>query len=169
MRELRQESVKSRQLLTGLGVGTAVVAVDLLTKRTAAARFREDPIEVIPGLMNFVYTENFGSAFSLIESAGTFLSLAAAVAVAVVVVALTRERPFGEVVAFGFIGGGAAGNLIDRITRGEGLTDGGVIDWIQFPNFPVFNFADISINVGVGLLLILTWKTERAAKAVEVA
>lgn len=158
-----------RQLLTGLSVGTAVVVADLFTKRFAAAHFRTDPVEVIPGVVSFVYTENFGSAFSLIENAGTFLSVAAATAVAVVIGALLRERPITEVVAFGLIGGGAAGNLVDRIARGSGLTDGGVIDWIQFPSFPVFNVADISINVGVGLLLLFAWRSERAAKALEAA
>lgn len=150
----------------GLGVSAAVVAVDLLTKRYAATTFKTDPVEVIPGVLDFVYTENFGASFSLFQDLGWFLSLAALLAVGIVINALRQERPIGEVVAFGLIGGGAVGNLIDRLARGDGLTDGGVIDWIRLPNFPVFNIADSSITVAVVVLVIMAWRSERAAKAV---
>ncbi len=150
----------------GLGVSGVVVAVDLLTKRHAATTFKSDPVEVIPGVLDFVYTENFGASFSLFQDLGWFLSLAALVAAVIVVSALRHDRPLGEVIAFGLIGGGAVGNLIDRLARGEGLTDGGVIDWIRLPNFPVFNIADSSITVAVALLIAMAWRSERADKAV---
>ncbi len=150
----------------GLSVSAVVVVVDLLTKRYAATTFKTDPVEVIPGVLDFVYTENFGASFSLFQDLGWFLSLAAVVAAAVVIHALRQDRPLGEVIAFGLIGGGAVGNLIDRLARGEGLTDGGVIDWIRLPNFPVFNIADSSITVAVVILIVLAWRTERAEKAV---
>ncbi len=150
----------------GLGVSGVVVAVDLLTKRHAATTFKSDPVEVIPGVLDFVYTENFGASFSLFQDLGWFLSLAALVAAGIVVSALRHDRPLGEVIAFGLIGGGAVGNLIDRLARGEGLTDGGVIDWIRLPNFPVFNIADSSITVAVVLLIVMAWRSERADKAV---
>jgi signal peptidase II len=59
--------------------------------------------------------------------------------------------------------GGAAGNLIDRLARGEGLVDGLVIDWIQFPNFPIFNIADSSLTIGVGFMLLATWRARPSA------
>ena len=154
-----------RQLVIGLGISTAVVVVDLITKRYAATTFKTDPVEVIPGVLDFVYTENFGASFSLFQDLGWFLSLAAIFAAGIVVNALRHDRPVVEVVAFGLIGGGAVGNLIDRLARGEGLFDGGVIDWIRLPNFPVFNIADSSITVGVAVLLWTAWRAERAAKA----
>ena len=150
----------------GLGISGAVVAVDLLTKRYAALTFKTDPVEVIPGVLDFVYTENFGASFSLFQDLGWFLSLAALVAAGIVINALRHDRPVGEVIAFGLIGGGAVGNLIDRLARGEGLTDGGVIDWIRLPNFPVFNIADSSITIAVVVLIVLAWRAERAEKAV---
>jgi signal peptidase II len=166
MRELRQEGVNRRQMAVGLAISLGVIAVDLLTKRHAATTFKSDPIEVIPGVLDFVYTENFGASFSLFQDLGWFLSIAALVAAAIVVNALRQDRPLGEVIAFGLIGGGAVGNLIDRLARGEGLFDGGVIDWIRLPNFPVFNIADSSITVAVVVLLVMAWRSERAAKAV---
>ena len=150
----------------GLGISAAVITVDLLTKRHAATTFKTDPVEVIPGVLDFVYTENFGASFSLFQDLGWFLSLAALVAAGIVVNALRHDRPLGEVIAFGLIGGGAVGNLIDRLARGEGLTDGGVIDWIRLPNFPVFNIADSSITIAVVVLIVLAWRAERAEKAV---
>jgi signal peptidase II len=166
VRELRPEGVIRRQITIGLGISAAVVVVDLLTKRYAATTFKTDPVEVIPGVLDFVYTENFGASFSLFQDFGWFLSLAAVVATGIVVNALRHARPLGEVIAFGLIGGGAVGNLIDRLARGEGLTDGGVIDWIRLPNFPVFNIADSSITVAVVLLILMAWRSERAEKAV---
>jgi signal peptidase II len=150
----------------GLGISAAVITVDLFTKRYAATTFKTDPVEVIPGVLDFVYTENFGASFSLFQDLGWFLSLAALVAAGIVVNALRYDRPLGEVIAFGLIGGGAVGNLIDRLARGEGLTDGGVIDWIRLPNFPVFNIADSSITIAVVVLIVLAWRAERAEKAV---
>lgn len=150
-----------RQFLIGVGTGVAVVALDLFTKRLAATSFVDERVTVIPGVLWLTYTENYGAAFSLLQEAGVFLSIAATVAILIVLKALREERPLIETVAFGLVGGGAAGNLVDRLARGDGLTDGGVIDWIQLPNFPVFNVADSSITVAVVLLLAQAWRTER--------
>ena len=59
-----------------------------------------------------------------------------------------------EFTGLGLILGGAIGNLIDRFTRGDGLLDGAVVDWIQLPNFPTFNIADAAITIGAGLLIL---------------
>ena len=49
--------------------------------------------------------------------------------------------------------GGVVGNLIDRLTREPGFGQGHVVDFIQIPfNFPIFNFADICISVGMTLV-----------------
>jgi len=52
------------------------------------------------------------------------------------------------VVPLAFLLGGSLGNMVDRIFRSY------VIDYIDFRIWPVFNFADIMINVGVFLLVI---------------
>ena len=102
-----------------------------------------------------------GSATSVGITSSVKIDRNTAAAIVIVLNALREERPLIETIAFGLIGGGAAGNLVDRLARGDGLTDGGVIDWIQFPNFPVFNVADSSITVAVVLLLAQAWRTER--------
>ncbi len=56
---------------------------------------------------------------------------------------------------------GAIGNLVDRIFRGP------VTDFISVGDFPVFNIADSSITVGVGLLLLTFWLSERKESSTE--
>jgi len=54
----------------------------------------------------------------------------------------------------GLLIGGAAGNLVDRLFRGDAWLRGGVVDFIDFQWFPIFNVADMCINVGAGLLIL---------------
>jgi signal peptidase II len=114
---------------------------------------------MIPGFLELSYTENPGAAFSLFQNAGPFLGAAAIAVTTGLLMSLRRERPLLETAAFGLIIGGALGNLIDRIFRGEGVLDGYVIDWVNLWWIPTFNIADMSITIAVGLLLIQAWRT----------
>jgi signal peptidase II len=152
---LRSQTALIRTYTIAVGTASAVVAADLVTKRIAALSFKDGPLTVIPGVLSFTYGENSGAAFSMLQGAGPFLGVAAVVAVVVVLGALRHERPLGEVIAFGLIMGGAMGNFVDRLARGSGLLDGHVIDWIRFPNFPIFNIADSAITVAVVLLFLV--------------
>ena len=148
--------MKRRYLLAG-GIAGTVVAADLFTKRLAAIRFADERLEVIPEFLEFTYHENPGAAFSLFQSGGPFLAVAAVVIVTVLLFSLRTERPTIEVAAYGFVMGGALGNLADRVFRAEGLLDGKVIDWISLWFIPTFNIADASITVAVTLLVIGAW------------
>lgn len=145
-----------RYLLAG-GIATLVVAVDLFTKRLAAVNFVDDPLTIIAGFLRFTYHENPGAAFSLFQSGGQLLAVAAIVITAILLFSLRTTRPTLEVVAYGFVMGGASGNFADRFFRGEGLFDGSVIDWIDLWFIPTFNIADASITTAVVLLLIGAW------------
>jgi signal peptidase II len=63
-------------------------------------------------------------------------------------------RSIGWAIALGLLLGGATGNLLDRIFRAPGLFQGHVVDWIQLPDWPVFNLADSAI-VCAGVLVVL--------------
>jgi signal peptidase II len=158
VRDVRVQELRHHRLLTLLAIATSVVTVDQLTKAWAERTFSGRTVEIIPVVLNFTFTENTGAAFSLFRDAGTFLALAAFVAVGVIVVSAWTPRPLFEIIGLGLIGGGAIGNLFDRLTRGEATFDGPVIDWIQLPNFPVFNLADTAITFGVAVLLIGSWR-----------
>lgn len=154
-----------RRYVFALSVTVVLVIVDLITKRYAALSFQGEEVTVISGALSFTFIENPGSAFSIFEGGGEFFAVAALVAVGVVLVALRKPRPDLEVAAFGLILGGALGNFVDRIARGPGLADGTVIDWIRFPNFPVFNLADAGLTIGVALLFVAIWQESRQEAA----
>ncbi len=111
-------------------------------------------IVIIPGLFGLHLEQNPGAAFSIFQNAGPFLGSAAILATGVLAVMLAKNTGWAETVGFGLIMGGAVGNLVDRIVRGDGFLDGRVIDWLQLRNFPTFNIADASITFGVAVLLI---------------
>jgi signal peptidase II len=94
---------------------------------------------------------NSGIAFGLGRGGGAVLVLAA-LALVVVVAGLGRTAMATALgtVALGLVVGGAAGNLIDRTIRDQP----GVIDFIDFGWWPVFNVADSAISAGVILLLL---------------
>ncbi len=144
--------------MTAVAIAAGVVVADLLTKRYAAIHFAGGDVEVIPGILSFTYVENPGAAFSSFQAGGPFLALAAVAVLAYLLFILRHDRPVLEVVGFGFVMGGAAGNLADRIFRAESFLDGKVIDWIDLWIIPTFNLADTAITVAVVILVIDAWR-----------
>lgn len=142
-------------LSIGIATAAVVVVLDQLTKSWAVDGL-EGPIELIPGFLELEFTTNTGSAFGLFRGAGVFLGLAAVVAIVVVLVALGSVRFRSEAVALGAVMGGATGNLVDRILRGDGFLDGAVVDFVKLWWIPNFNVADASLFLGVVTLLFLS-------------
>lgn len=134
-------------------IAAVIVVVDQITKQWAESALADGPMVLIPGVLSFSFTENTGASFSLFQGAGTLLGLAALVAVGVIWYALHSVDNTGEVLGLAFIMGGAIGNFVDRVVRGDGFLDGPVIDFIAFPNFPHFNVADSAITIGAVLLI----------------
>lgn len=149
----------TRRYTVGAGLAALVVTVDALTKRWASIEFAEAPLVVVPDFLRLSFTENPGSAFSLFQDAGPFLGVAAIVVSVGLLWSIRLERPAMETIAYGFIVGGAMGNLVDRVFRGPGFLDGKVIDWIDLWWIPTFNVADMSITIAVSLLVIHAWLT----------
>lgn len=153
----------NRWALAGLVAG-GIVVLDQLTKRWAQQMLPGNPIVVWEGWLEFVYAENTGSAFGLFPGAGAIIAVIGVFAVLLLLWMLREAGRTWEVVGLGLVGGGAIGNLVDRFTRGEGLVDGAVVDFIKVPLIPNFNVADASLTVGVTLLLIVTWVSSRRAE-----
>jgi signal peptidase II len=89
-----------------------------------------------------------GSGFTIV-----FSLFALAVAVFITYFS-TRVTSKGWMVVMGLVLGGVFGNLTDRIFREPSIFNGHVIDWIELPNFPVFNVADMAI-VAAALVSVL--------------
>jgi len=144
----------SRLPLT-LGVAAGVVLLDQVTKIIAVARLEgEPPIQVIGEWLQLTFVRNSGAAFSLAGNYTIVISvLAIVVAVAIVRTARTLTNVWWAVVLGGILGG-ALGNLIDRIFREPAPFRGHVVDFLELPNWPVFNVADMAL-VGSAILAVI--------------
>jgi len=140
-----------------------VLVLDRLTKLWAEHALPDHPRDVIDGILRFRYTTNSGGAFSLGDRAPLVFAVAAIVVCAAIAVTSFRARSTWHAVALGLVLGGAAGNLIDRIVRGSGLS-GRVIDFIDLHVWPVFNIADASIVIGALLLVVLAVREGAAGR-----
>ncbi len=143
-------------------MGAVVVLLDQLTKWWATEALADGPIVIIDGFFQLRLTYNTGAAFSMFSGGGPVLALVAFGVIAMIMFVLNDSSRGGEAVALGLVLGGAIGNLIDRIARGEGFLDGAVVDFIDFSFFATFNVADTAITCGVILLLLLAFLPSRS-------
>lgn len=143
-----------------LAVVAAVAAIDQTVKQIMLARLVEGvPEPVIGDWFRLLLLFNPGAAFGMGQDATwLFTTIQLAFVVGTVIAAfIIRDRPAAIGVAL--IGGGALGNLIDRLFRDPGFWFGHVVDYISIGDFAIFNIADASINVGV-LVFVLAILTE---------
>ncbi|MEM7556996.1 MAG: signal peptidase II [Cyanobacteria bacterium P01_A01_bin.84] len=116
---------------------------------------------LIPGVFHFTYVQNPGAAWGIFSGEGWLRWLSLLVSLALIVLALFGPAlNLWEKLGFGFILGGAVGNGIDRFMLGY------VIDFLHFKliDFPVFNVADISINMGLVCLIIGYWRSKPSSQ-----
>ncbi len=152
-----------RSRIVGLTV-LVVVLADLITKVWATNALDDRHIDVVWKL-RLQLVSNTGFAFSTGEGLGPLLGVVAIV----ISVVLWRIRHSVTtrmgIVAIGMVIGGALGNLVDRVFRGQGWGRGGVVDFIDLQFWPVFNVADSAIVVGVGFLMWRFWREDRRRSA----
>jgi signal peptidase II len=150
-----QEASRPRRVGLLLAVAAFVIAADAISKAIVVARMADHPpIRLLGGLLTITLTRNAGAAFS-IGTSMTIVFTAIAVGVIGYILRTARNlRSTGWAITLGLLLGGATGNLLDRIFRAPGLFQGHVVDWIQLPDWPVFNLADSSI-VCAGVLVVL--------------
>lgn len=113
--------------------------------------------------IRLVFVQNTGVAFGMFQNLGTLFTILPFFVTALIIYYYTQvpDPDWALKLALSLQMGGAIGNLIDRLTLGY------VVDFFSVGNFPVFNVADASITVGVGILLLDMWiqdKRERAEK-----
>jgi signal peptidase II len=143
--------------VTLLLVALTVVLIDRVTKIWALDALDDGRVIVLVEpwwQLRLVY--NSGAAFGF---AGGYTVVITLVAMGVSLVILRMSRRLRNVwwaVALGGILGGALGNLIDRMTQDPAPLRGFVIDFIEWPGFPVWNLADAAIVGSVALVLLLS-------------
>lgn len=130
-------------------VALLALAADQMSKALVVSRLAYgERIELLPFLA-LERTSNRGVAFGLASDVSPAVLVVLAVAISVVILTVGSRLTWRFApVATGLILGGALGNLYDRVAQGY------VIDFIELPNWPTFNLADVAITVGVGLLLV---------------
>jgi signal peptidase II len=143
-------------------VAVLVYAVDVVTKVVAVqALTGRPPVEVVGELLQLRLTRNPGAAFSLGTSATLALSLVSIAVVGVVCWLARRVSSPLWAVALGLLLGGAGGNLTDRLLRApapEEPLQGHVVDFLELPNWPVFNVADSAIVVAAVLIVLQSFR-----------
>jgi signal peptidase II len=134
-----------------------VVAADQASKALAEAEITVgEEIEVL-GPLGLTLTHNEGIAFGIAGGAGAPLVLVTLVALIAVAYVFSRQPTRrGMWVAVGLLGGGALGNLADRVRAGA------VTDFVDLPPWPPFNLADVAITAGVVALALIHLLEARA-------
>jgi signal peptidase II len=131
---------------------------DFATKTWALSNFSSDSQPVIGTFLQFTLLKNSGAAFSFASGFTVIFSLLAVAVVATIIRFAGRITSRGWLTCAGLLLGGVLGNLTDRVFREPGFFLGHVIDWIQIPNWPIFNIADIAISTAALLAFIQTMR-----------
>jgi len=123
----------------------------------AAGAWLTDRIAIVGSFIGLLPSKNPGVAFGM--DLGSYQTLWILIALAIVTyIAVKTAKTFPEQIGFGLIIGGGLANIVDR------TIDGHVNDMIQIGTFPIFNIADICINIGIAILFIegfFHWKRTR--------
>ncbi len=131
---------------------------DFATKQWAISAFDPQPQKVLGDLLSFTLVRNPGAAFSFATGFSIVFALLALAVVIAVVYYAKQITSSGWQLTAGLLLGGVIGNLTDRAFREPGWLSGHVIDWIQIPNWPVFNLADCAIVIAAAISFTLTMR-----------
>ncbi len=145
---------------TTFALAGVVVVLDQVTKALVRA---EIPLHasrtLISGLLDLTHVQNTGAAFGFLNSVDfpfkpALIAIVASAALVSIAIYTARLSPHQRLARVGLalVLGGAAGNLIDRVTAGY-VVDFVDVYWRNY-HFWAFNVADSAITVGViGMML----------------
>ena len=153
-----------------LGLALLIIVADQLTKTLIVGQFTLHESVRVTSFFNIVRAHNTGAAFSFLAGASgwqRWFFVVLGIAASVFIVWMLRKHPDQTLFCFAIslILGGALGNVIDRLLHGY------VVDFFDFHfpflsplfpagHFPAFNIADSAICLGVGLLFLLSVRSE---------
>jgi len=152
------EPVKWRRLEIWLPI--VIVALDQLTKAIVREAVPlHTSVTVIPGMLDFTHVRNTGAAFGILNTADFrfksvvlgLIAVSALVGVGIYAAGLARDQILARL-GLALIIGGAAGNLIDRLTVGS-VVDFVDVYWRSY-HFWAFNVADSAITIGACIVIL---------------
>jgi len=113
---------------------------------------------IIPNLLNFTLVKNKGAAFSLFSNSTNILTITSILASLLLITIILKSPPrsFWNLTGLAYLLGGTVGNGIDRFFKGY------VLDFLELIpiHFPIFNVADVSINIAIICFIIDIIKTK---------
>ncbi len=141
-----------------LSLSIFIISIDQVTKYLIFYNYKKF-INKDFLLFRLDFVKNYGAAFNIFSGSRIFLSFISIIfSILLIYFMLSKNTSKSiDLYSYSFILGGTIGNGIDRILKGF------VIDFINLNiiNFPVFNIADISINIGFVFLLYSIFKNKR--------
>ncbi len=159
--KLEWKAVLKKKYLILLVVSILVIGIDQITKTLITGKFRlGESVSVIRDFFDLTYVRNPGAAFGMLAQANPAFRIPFFICIpfiALLSIALIfrkiSENDTKFAAALSLVVAGAIGNLVDRLNFGY------VIDFLDFHwkhgyHFPVFNVADSSICIGVGLIML---------------
>jgi signal peptidase II len=165
-----EESIKRsfREILPDYGKLIAIAGLIVILDQWSKTLVRQSlsvgetwmPLDWLEPYVRVVNWHNTGAAFGIFQKGGLIFTILAIVVTIFILYYFPQvpRKDWPLRVAMGMQLGGALGNLTDR------LRFGAVTDFISVGKFPVFNVADSSISVGVAVLIVGVWISERKAK-----
>lgn len=139
--------MKRAQLILLLAI-PALIAFDQATKFLIRRLLSADGFFPVLPFFSLEYVQNRGIAFGMLQGHAGLIIFTSSVIVLILVVAALAIRHDGRFIwPLAFLVAGSVGNLIDRFFFGY------VTDFLRFPYWPAFNFADAFIVTGVIMLL----------------
>ena len=160
-----KKNLKSYQIL--FPIATGIVGLDQWTKsiiRNALA-FGEiwSPWDWLTPYARVVHWKNTGVAFGMFQNNNKLFAILVSIIALLIIIYYPQltEGDWFLRIALSMQLGGAAGNLIDR------LTVGWVTDFLSVGNFAVFNVADASVTIGVGIMILGLWVQENRQRKIK--
>jgi len=146
-----------------IGLFLTSAALVALLDQLSKSWIRENPasMELLPGFINFLYSQNPGAVFGLPVNP-TFLIITTIAILTIIIFLLLRYLSLCTtltVISAGLIFGGAIGNLIDRLRFSGFVTDFIDIHLKNLFHWYTFNLADAAITVGVFILIYSLHRT----------
>ena len=138
-------------------------SLDLKTKELVKENLQEQSITLIDNFFDLSYVENHAIAFGFLGNMAKniripliFILTISATLCMFYFISKIRHEKLSVQLPFFIILGGAYGNIIDRMINGF-VTDFFHVHYFCSYNFPVFNVADVLINIGI-ILMLIQWK-----------
>lgn len=144
-----------RKYLTIFSTALIIIIIDQVAKFLIKTNFQlNQTLPIISNIFHLTYIHNFGAGFGILQHQKYFLIFISIIVIGFIFYYLDRIRNNERLLQMlvGFVLGGTIGNLTDRIINGY------VIDFLDFRIWPIFNFADSFVTIGVIGLIVYFWK-----------